>query len=210
MQLKLSFLLLQKLKFDEIHDTILVESGGITIETMDVDVKTVTKVFRCQAAVFAILNAPAMSQATIRVDGEPETAIGEAQGAGVTDVLGFVLILAPDNLVKTSLHEQISFLNKGKSLVESQVIIVVEDTEVFLREGNRDAAVVQQIEISDTTDELSQQQAAQWRVEISVFVGQVNSWIGLHLVTNVVPLLRMVLLKEVEQLVTLHVLRDME
>ena len=86
----------------------------------------------------------------------------------------------------------------------------MEDTEVLLREGNRDAAVVQQIEISDTTNELSQQQAAQWGVEITVFVGQVNSWIDLHLVTNVVPLLRMVLLKEVEQFVTLHVLRDME
>ena len=42
-------------------------------------------------------------------------------------------------------------------MVESQVIIVVEDTEVLLREGDRDAAVVQQIEIPDTTDELSQQ-----------------------------------------------------
>ena len=119
MQLKLSFLLLQKLKFDEIHDTILVKTGGITIETMDVDVKTVTKVFRCQAAVFAILNAPAVSQSTIREDGEPETVIGEAQGASVTDVLGFVLILASDDFVQTPLHEQVSFLNKGKPLVES-------------------------------------------------------------------------------------------
>ena len=105
MQLKLSFLLLQKLKFDEIHDTILVKAGGIAIETMGVDVKTVTKVFRCQAAVLAILNTPAMSQATIREDGESVAAIGEAQGTGMTDVLGFVLILAPDNLVQTPLHE---------------------------------------------------------------------------------------------------------
>ena len=210
MQLKLSFLLLQKLKFDEIHDTILVKSGGITIETMDVDVKMVKKVFRCQAAVFTILNTPTMSQSTIRVDGEPVAAIGEAQGTGVTDILGFVVIVASNDFVQTPLHELISFPNKGESLVESQVIIVVEDTEVFLREGNRDAAVVQQIEISDTTDELSQKQAAQWGVEITVFVGQVNSRIALHLVTNVVPLLRMVLLKEVKQFVTLHVLRDME
>ena len=112
MQLKLSFLLLQKLKFDEIHDTILVESGGITIETMDVDVKTVAKVFRCQAAVFTILNSPAMSQATIREDGELVTVIGEAQGTGVTDVLGFVVVVATDNLVQTPLHELIPFLDE--------------------------------------------------------------------------------------------------
>ena len=112
MQLKLSFLLLQKLKFDEIHDTVLVEAGSITIETMDVDVKMVIKVFRCHATVLAILNAPAMSQSTIRKDGEPEVAIGETQGAGVTDVLGFIVVLVPDNLVQTSLHEQISFLDE--------------------------------------------------------------------------------------------------
>lgn len=112
MQLKLSFRIVQKLKFDSILDAKLMKSFGITIETMDVDVETVTKIFRCQAAVLAILDAPAMSQATIWEERQAIVTIGEAKGASVTDVLGFIIVLVFNYIIQASLHEQISFLNK--------------------------------------------------------------------------------------------------
>ncbi len=47
MQLKLSFCIVQKLKFDGVLVAKLVITLGFTIETMDVDVKMVKQVFCC-------------------------------------------------------------------------------------------------------------------------------------------------------------------
>lgn len=60
--LKLSFFLFQKLKMNSVMHSCLIMAMSITIKQMEVCVKVITQIKRCQITMLAILDTPAMSK----------------------------------------------------------------------------------------------------------------------------------------------------
>lgn len=78
--LKLSFFLFQKLKMNSVTHTGLTVAMGITIETMEVDVKMVIQLFGGQLTMLTVFNAPTMGKATFRHNRKSITFVEHSHG----------------------------------------------------------------------------------------------------------------------------------
>ena len=103
----MSFFLLQKLKMNSVTYTRLIMAMCVTIETMEVDIKMVTQIFCGQISVLAILDTPAMSEATFRDDRQFIQLIEHTHGTSMREVLDFVLNLITYNLADTLHHKPV-------------------------------------------------------------------------------------------------------
>ena len=128
----------------------------------------------------------------------------------MSQVLNFILNLVTHNLVNALLQKFVTMFYIGETTIKLQIIIVEFHTEVHLREGDGYASDIQHVEVTDASDELCQNNTTKRGVDVPVLIDDFNHRVVYHYTSNVVPLLRMVLLKDIEQFITNHILRDME
>lgn len=118
--------------------------------------------------------------------------------------------LVTHNLVHALLQIFVTMFYIGETTIKLQIIIVEFNTEVHLREGDGNASDIQHVEVADATDELCQNNTTKRGVDVSVLIDDFNHRVVYHYTSNVVPLLRMVLLKDIEQFITDNILSDMK